>query len=87
MEMTVSAGFRTIIVTSVAAMVITELMICGILWLSSCLNVSTSLVYTDMISPCACVSKYLIGRASILRNRSSLKWSIVPWLTLTMIRL
>ena len=40
-----------------------------------------------MISPCAWVSKYLIGRDSILRNRSSLKCRIVPWLTLTMILL
>ena len=35
MEITVSAGFRMIIVTSVAAMVITELIICGMLWLRS----------------------------------------------------
>ena len=78
MEITVSAGFRMIIVISVAAIVITELMICGMLWLNSCLRVSTSLVYTDIMSPCAWVSKYLIGRDSILRNRSSLKWRMVP---------
>ena len=86
-EMMVSTGFRMIIVTSVAAIVMTELMTCGILWLKSCLNVSTSFVYTDMISPWAWVSKYLIGSASILRNRSSLNRRMVPWLTLTMIRL
>ena len=57
MEITVSAGFRMIIVINVAAIVMTELMICGILWLSSCLSVSTSFVYTDMISPWAWVSK------------------------------
>ena len=51
--MTVSAGFRMIMVTRVAAIVITELMIWGILWLKSWRRVSTSLVYTDMISPCA----------------------------------
>ena len=51
MEITVRAGFRMIIVTKVAAMVITELMIWGILWLRSCRRVSTSLVYTDMMSP------------------------------------
>ena len=44
MEITVSAGFRIIIVISVAAIVITELIICGILWLNSCLRVSTSFV-------------------------------------------
>ena len=44
MEITVSAGFKIIIVINVAIMDITELIICGILWLKSCLNVSTSLV-------------------------------------------
>ena len=73
--------------TRVAAMVITELMIWGTLWLSNCRRVSTSFVYTDMMSPWAWVSKYLIGRDSILRKRSSLKWRMVPWLTLTMMQL
>ena len=44
MEITVSAGLRTIMVISVATIVITELMIWGMLWLSICLRVSTSLV-------------------------------------------
>ena len=35
MEITVSAGFKIIIVINVAIMDITELMICGILWLKS----------------------------------------------------
>ena len=71
--MTVSAGFKMIMVTRVAAIVMSELMICGILWLKSCRRVSTSLVYTDIISPWAWVSKYLIGSASMLWKRSSLK--------------
>ena len=50
-EMMVRVGLINSMVTSVAAMVITELMIWGILWLSSCRRVSMSLVYTDMISP------------------------------------
>ena len=52
-------------------MVMPELMIWGMLWLMSCRRVSTSLVYTDMMSPWAWVSKYLMGRDSILWNRSS----------------
>ena len=43
-EITVSAGFRMIMVTRVAAMEISELMIWGMLWLNSCRRVSTSLV-------------------------------------------
>ena len=35
MEMTVSAGLSTIMLMSVATMVMTELIICGMLWLSS----------------------------------------------------
>ena len=50
-EMMVRVGLINSMVTSVAAMVITELMIWGILWLSSCRRVSMSLAYTDMISP------------------------------------
>ena len=57
------------------------------LWLIICLNVSISLVYRDMMSPCGCVSKYLIGSASILLNISFLILRIVPWLTLIMILL
>ena len=44
MEITVKAAFKTIMVMNVATMVITELMIWGMLWLSSCRRVSTSLV-------------------------------------------
>ena len=36
----------------------------------SCLKVSTSFVYKLMMSPCACVSKYLIGNVSICLNIS-----------------
>ena len=43
-EITVRAGLRIIMVTRVAIMVITELMIWGMLWLNSCRRVSTSLV-------------------------------------------
>ena len=74
-------------VTRVAAMEKPELMSWGMLWLSSCRRVSTSLVYTDMMSPWAWVSKYLMGRDSILWNRSSRRRRRVPWLTLTMMRL
>ena len=76
-----------IMVTRVATMVKLELMIWGMLWLNSWRRVSTSLVYTDMMSPWAWVSKYLMGRDSILWNRSSRRWRRVPWLTLTMMRL
>ena len=86
-EMTVSAGLSTIMVTRVAIMLMPELITWGMVWLSSCRRVSTSLVYTDMMSPWAWVSKYLMGRASILLNRSSLSRRMVPWLTVIMIRL
>ena len=61
-----------------AVMGITELMTWGMLWLMSWRRVSTSLVYTDMMSPWAWVSKYLMGRDSILWNRSSRRWRRVP---------
>ena len=44
MEMTVSAGLMKIMVTSVATMVMEELMICGVDWPSIWRRVSTSLV-------------------------------------------
>ena len=74
----VSGISRTIILTNVDTSVISELRTCGILWLISCLNVSISFVYTDMISPCACVSKYLIGSDSMLVNISVRSFFIVP---------
>ena len=83
----VRTGLRMSMVTRVAVMVMEELMTWGVLWLMSWRRVSTSLVYTDMMSPWAWVSKYLMGRASILWNRSSRSRQRVPWLMLTMMRL
>ena len=68
-------------------MVMAELMVWGMVWLMSWRSVSISLVYTDMMSPWAWVSKYLMGRDSILLNRSLRSSSMVPWLTLTIRRL
>ena len=76
--------FKISMETAVAASVTAEL---ATLWLMSCRRVSTSLVYTDMISPWAWVSKYLMGRDSILVNSSTLSRFMVPWLTVTMILL
>ena len=59
----------------------------GMLWLMSCRRVSTSLVYTDMMSPWAWVSKYRMGRDSMWVKSSTRRRLMVPWLTLTMIRL
>ena len=86
-EMTVREGQMIIMVMRVATMVMMELMPWGMLWLSSWRRVSTSLVYTDMMSPWGWVSKYWMGRDSILENRSLRRWRMVPWLTLTMMRL
>ena len=79
--------FKISMETAVAASVTAELATWGTLWLMSCRRVSTSLVYTDMISPWAWVSKYLMGRDSILVNSSTLSRFMVPWLTVTMILL
>ena len=46
-----------------------------------CLRESTSLVYTDMISPCEWVSKYLTGSFSIFEKSPSLIFLSVPWVT------
>ena len=83
----VSGISSTIILTNVETSVMHELITCGILWLISCLNVSISLVYTDIISPCACVSKYLIGSDSMLVKSSNLSFFKVPCPTFTMILL
>ena len=79
--------FKTSMETAVATRVTAELATWGTLWLISCRRVSTSLVYTDMMSPWAWVSKYLMGRDSILVNNSTLSRFIVPWLTVTIILL
>ena len=41
----------------------------------------------DMMSPWAWVSKYLMGSDSMWVNSSTRRLRMVPWLTLTMIRL
>ena len=40
--------------------------------LTICLKVSTSFVYMDMMSPCECESKYLIGRLSLAEREYNL---------------
>ena len=84
---TVSGTLKMIMLTRTLTIVIALFKNCGMLWLIICLSVSMSFVYLDMISPCGCVSKYLIGSASILLNISFLILRIVPWLTLIMILL
>ena len=59
---------------------------CGMLWLSIWRRVSTSLVYTDMMSPWGCWSKYLMGRLSIWVNSWVRRLRRVPCVTLTMMR-
>ena len=83
----VSGTLRTIMLTKVMRNVIDELMICGTLWEMSCRMVSTSFVYTDMMSPWECVSKYLMGRDSILWNRSTRSLRREPCVTLIIRRL
>ena len=75
---------RSSMETAVAARVTAELITWGTLWLISWRRVSTSLVYTDMISPWAWVSKYLMGRDSMRSNNWILRRFMVPWLTVTM---
>ena len=78
----VSGTLRIIMLTSTLTIVIALLNTCGILWLTICLIVSVSFVYTDMISPWACVSKYLIGSVSIWENRSFRRFLRTPCVTL-----
>ena len=59
---------------------------CGMLWLSIWRRVSTSLVYTDMMSPWGCWSKYLMGRLSMWVNSWVRRLRRVPCVTLTMMR-
>ena len=59
---------------------------CGMLWLSIWRRVSTSLVYTDMISPWGWVSKYRMGRLSMWVNSLVRRLRSVPCVTLTMMR-
>ena len=61
----VSGRLMETMLITIPTIIIMLLRNCGMLWLIICLKVSTSLVYTDIISPCECVSKYLIGRDSI----------------------
>ena len=83
----VSGMFSMNIQTVVLIIVIALLKSCGIDWLIICLSVSVSFVYMDMISPCAWVSKYLIGSCSIFVNIESRNVFSIPCVTLTMIRL
>ena len=66
----------------VMVMVINDEKTFGRLWLIICLRVSTSLVYIDMMSPWALLSKYFIGSFSMCEKRSLRSRFIVPWLTL-----
>ena len=59
---------------------------CGMLWLSIWRRVSTSLVYTDMMSPWGCWSKYRMGRLSMWVKSLVRRLRRVPWVTLTMMR-
>ena len=70
-----------IILTSTDTIVIALENICGILWLIICLRVSTSFVYTLIMSPWGWVSKYLIGRLSICSKILQRRSRIVPWVT------
>ena len=69
--------------TSIQANTLTTVMalliICGMLWLIIWRRVSMSLVYMDMMSPWAWVSKYLMGKASIFSNMSFRMFRRVPW--------
>ena len=82
---TVSGILSKIMLTKTLTIVITLLISCGILWLIIWRSVSTSFVYMDIISPCACVSKYLIGSVSIWRNISSRRLRRLPCVTYTII--
>ena len=73
--------------TRVMTMVTREFIIWGMVWLMTWRRVSTSLVYTDIMSPWAWVSKYWMGRDSIWVNKSSRRLRMVPWLMFTIIRL
>ena len=86
-ESTVNGIFVVIIPTKTLTTLTQELIVWGMLILISCLSVSTSFVYTDIISPWAFVSKYLIGSLSIWTNKSSLSRFSVPCPTFTIIRL
>ena len=61
----VSGTLRMIMETSTLTIVTTLVMSCVSDWDTIWRMVSMSLVYTLMMSPCACVSKYLIGRRCI----------------------
>ena len=58
----------------------------GMLWLIIWRRVSTSLVYTDMMSPWGWESKYRMGRLSMWVKSWTRRLRRVPWVTLTMIR-
>ena len=59
----------------------------GILWPIIWRRVSISLVYMDMMSPWAWLSKYLMGSVCIWVNISSRRFFSVPWETMAIIRL
>ena len=75
---TVSGTLRTTMLTNVATIVTSERKRLGTELPTTCRSVSTSLVYTDMMSPCEWLSKYLSGNVSMWENRSFRMRSIVP---------
>ena len=74
----VSGRLSTSMLTKVARMVTTDRNRLGMLFPITCRRVSTSLVYTDMMSPCEWLSKYLRGSVSMWENRFLRMRSIVP---------
>ena len=78
---TVSGTLSTTMETSTLTTVIALFSSCGMLWLIIWRRVSISLVYSDMISPWALRSKYLMGSVCIWVNISSRRRFRVPWVT------
>ena len=82
----VSGKLRTTMLVSVNMIVMTDENSCGSV-LIMCLNESMSFVNTDMMSPCARLSKYFKGRNCMCLKVSSRSLFNVPWLTLIISRL
>lgn len=75
----ISSGTLSITIeTTMLTIVMTLEISCGMDWEIIWRMVSISLVYTLMISPWACVSKYLIGRRSILEKSLTRRFFSVP---------
>ena len=75
----ISSGTLSITIeTTMLTIMMTLEISCGMDWEIIWRMVSISLVYTLMISPWACVSKYLIGRRSILEKSLTRRFFSVP---------